>query len=138
MPAIVDPVPRPLARRLRTAVLELATGERRRRFPPTFRFGLPAHDPITVPAGPGLDHGLRTDLAAAAFHALERRDETGLAWLTRPGLLSLHDLDAVWLSAVLAAAAERGSCPTFVVVTRHGWFDPRSGVRREWRRIRQR
>lgn len=138
MPVIVEPVPRPLARRLRAAVLELANGERRRCFPATIRFGLPEGDPIEVPETGDLDHGLRCDLAAAAFYDLERRRMTGLVWLTRPGLLSLHDIDASWVSAVLAAAGERGECPTLAVVTRHGWFDPRSGVRRQWRRIRQR
>jgi hypothetical protein len=39
---------------------------------------------------------------------------------------------------VVAAFAEVGEDATFVVVTRHGWADPRSGVGRTWKRIRQR
>jgi hypothetical protein len=39
---------------------------------------------------------------------------------------------------VVAAFAEREEDATFVVVTRHGWTDPRSGVGRTWRRIRER
>ncbi|MGI8522012.1 MAG: hypothetical protein ACR2K3_01680 [Nocardioides sp.] len=138
MPVLAEPVPRPLARLLRAAVLDLATSEHRRRFPAVVRFGDPATDPVAVPDTPELDHGLRLDLAASALHLAARRGDVGLVWLTRSGHLCLHDTDMAWLSAVLAAAAERGASPTMVVVTRHGWFDPRSGVRREWRRIRQR
>jgi hypothetical protein len=47
-------------------------------------------------------------------------------------------VDAAWLGPTLTAAAERDTDLAFVVVTRHGWTDPRSDVRREWKRIRQR
>jgi hypothetical protein len=43
-----------------------------------------------------------------------------------------------WLAPTVAAAGERGVDVAFVVVTRHGWVDPRSGLRQEWKRIRQR
>ena len=48
------------------------------------------------------------------------------------------DLDLAWVQAVRAAGAEAGVELTLVVVTRKGWFDPRSGVRREWKRLRTR
>jgi hypothetical protein len=50
----------------------------------------------------------------------------------------MQDVDAAWLGPTIAAAAERGTDPAYVVVTRHGWFDPRSGLRAEWKRIRPR
>ena len=39
--AVVEPVPEPLQLLLRRAVLELAAGERRRRFPPALHIGVP-------------------------------------------------------------------------------------------------
>ena len=61
-----------------------------------------------------------------------------LVWLTRPGELALHDVDAAWTTACAAAYAEAGTPFTMVVVTRQGWWDPRSDVRRVWRRLRER
>jgi hypothetical protein len=61
-----------------------------------------------------------------------------MVWLTRAGPLDLQDVDAAWLAAARIATAEAGVSLTMVVVTRHGWLDPRSGVRREWKRLRQR
>ena len=61
-----------------------------------------------------------------------------LVWLTRPGELDLQDVDAAWLAAARTAYAEAAAPLTMVVVTRRGWRDPRSGVRREWKRLRQR
>jgi len=83
----------------------------------------------------GWDHGLRTDLVGAVLRLL---DDPPWVWLTRAGSLELQDVDVAWLGATLAAARERGSDPAFVVVTRHGWRDPRSGTGQRWRRIRQR
>jgi hypothetical protein len=64
--------------------------------------------------------------------------EPRLVWLTRPGDLALQDLDAAWLAATRAAGAEAGLPLTMVVVTRHGWRDPRSGAGRTWKRLRAR
>ena len=61
-----------------------------------------------------------------------------MVWLTRAGDLDLQDVDAAWLSAARAAGAEAGIDLTLVVVTRRGWSDPRSGVSREWKRLRSR
>ena len=59
-------------------------------------------------------------------------------WLTRAGPLDLQDVDAAWLAAARTAASEAGVALTMVVVTRRGWCDPRSGARREWKRLRDR
>ncbi len=69
---------------------------------------------------------------------LRALDDPPWAWVTRAGPLCLQDVDVAWLGAAVAAAEERGSDVAFVVVTRHGWTDPRSGLRREWKRIRER
>ena len=58
-------------------------------------------------------------------------------WLTRPGELEPQDVDLAWLAAAQSAYAEAGRDLTWVVVTRHGWWDPRSDVRRVWQRIRR-
>jgi hypothetical protein len=85
---------------------------------------------------PSWDHGLRTDIVGTVRNELT--DPAPWAWLTRAGPGSLQDVDAAWLAPVVAAFAEREEDATFVVVTRHGWTDPRSGVGRTWRRIRER
>ena len=59
-------------------------------------------------------------------------------WLTRTGDFVLEDPDAAWLSAARSAYAEAGLCITMVVVTRRGWWDPRSGASRKWKRLRAR
>ena len=59
-------------------------------------------------------------------------------WLTRPGELSPHDDDLRWLGPAAWAAQALGMPVGLVVVTRRGWFDPVSDVRREWRRLRPR
>ena len=61
-----------------------------------------------------------------------------VVWLTRPGELSVHDDDLRWLGPVAWACGSVGEPIGLVVVTRRGWFDPVSGVRREWRRLRPR
>ena len=96
---------------------------------------MPSGPTSTVIDDPTWDHGLRTEIVGAVLRA---RDDPSWVWVTRSGPLSVQDVDASWLAPTLAAAAERGVDPAYVVVTRHGWFDPRSGLRREWKRIRSR
>jgi hypothetical protein len=118
----------------RAAVRAHAATERRRRYAPLLHVGLPGVRQLTVAAHPSVtDHALRCDVLAALLAAT---DGDHLAWLTRPGELTLHDVDAAWLAAALAAYAEAGRDLTWVVVTRRGWWDPRSGARRTWRRVR--
>jgi len=135
MPLLQDPVPRPTALLLREAVRRHAAGERRRRFAPLVHVGRPGvrEQCVAAPVH-GTDHALRTDLMAALLACSP--DPAPLVWLTRPGELQTHDVDAAWLAAARAAWAEAGRDLSWVVVTRHGWWDPRSDLRREWQRIR--
>lgn len=139
MPALVEPLPPATARVLRRLVLDLAAGERRRRFPAALHVGEPGRRVTSVVDDRSWDAGLRADIAGAALRAAGA--EVGrvvTAWVTRPGGLVLQDVDADWLGPLLRSAEETGVDLVYVVVTRHGWTDPRSGVRREWRRIRDR
>lgn len=137
MSVLREPLPPRTARLLRRAVLDLASSERRLHFPPVLHTGLPGGVVISVTDDPSWDHGLRTDIVGTVRKELP--DPAPLTWLTRgggPG--SWQDADAAWLGPVVAAFAERDEDATFVVVTRRGWTDPRSGVGRAWKRIRQR
>lgn len=135
MPLLRDPVPRPTSLLLREAVRRHAAGERRRRFAPLVHVGHPGVHEQCAPAPlHGTDAALRADLMAAL---LARCPVTApLVWLTRPGELVTSDVDAAWLPAARTAWAEAGRDLVWVVVTRRGWWDPRSDLRREWQRIR--
>jgi hypothetical protein len=135
VPALAEPVPPATARALRRAVLALATSERRRHFPAVLHVGTPGGACASVEDDRDWDAGLRADIAGAALRTAGR---AATAWLTRPGDLGLQDVDAAWLGPLLRSAEESGVDLVYVVVTRHGWVDPRTGVRREWRRIRDR
>jgi hypothetical protein len=132
-------VTRSLHRSLRRAVLEHAGSERRRIFAPLLHVGTPGGPQALFAPGPlpATDHALRTDVMAALLRRTSAIDGR-LVWLTRPGDLELQDLDAAWLAAARAAGAEAGVPVTMVVVTRHGWRDPRSGAGRTWKRLRAR
>ena len=135
MPLLEDPVPRATALLLREAVRRHAAGERRRRFAPLVHVGHPGVREQCVPAAlHGTDAALRADLMAALLARCPV--PVPLVWLTRPGELATHDVDAAWLSAASTAAAEADRDLVWVVVTRHGWWDPRSDLRRTWQRIR--
>jgi hypothetical protein len=56
----------------------------------------------------------------------------------RPGELAAHDLDPPWSTAARAACEEAGLPFRFVVVTRSGWWEPATGRRRHWQRLRDR
>lgn len=134
MPLLADPADVAAVRMPRAAVRALAATERRRRFAPLLHVGVPGVRAMTVAAHPaGTDLALRCDMVAAM---LARTRGGHLVWLTRPGELTLHDVDAAWLAAATAAYAEAGRDLTWVVVTRRGWWDPRSDVRRTWQRMR--
>jgi hypothetical protein len=136
VPVLDDLPPAGTARLLRRAVLDLARSEHRAHFVPALHTGLPGGPVVSVYDDLAWDHGLRTDIVAAVLGAFP--EPPAMTWLTRSGAGTLHDADAAWLGPVLAAYAEHGRDPTFVVVTRHGWTDPRSGVGQRWKRIRQR
>jgi len=123
---------------LRQAVLTHATSERRRKHPAVLHVGAPGMRELVFPILPeeAVDDALGADVVAAMRH------RTGLdhplVWLTRTGDLTFQDVDARWLRSARQAYAEAGLPLVFVVANRHGWFDPRSGLLREWRRLRPR
>lgn len=134
MPVLLEAADPAALRLCRSAVRAHAATERRRRFAPLVHLGVPGLHELSVAAHPAAtDHALRCDLVAAM---LARTEVPHLAWLTRPGELTQHDVDAVWLAAASAAYAEAGRELTWVVVTRRGWWDPRSDLRRTWQRVR--
>jgi hypothetical protein len=135
MPVLLEPLPLADRRVLRTAVLLLATTDHRRHIPPTLHVGRPGGPTSTVDDDASWDHGLRTEVVGAV---LRSRSDPPWVWVTRSGPLTMQDVDAAWLGPTVAAAAERGVDPAYVVVTRHGWLDPRSGLLQEWKRIRRR
>ena len=140
MPELRPPLPARTEAVLRQAVLELRSGERRRVFGPVLHVGRPGGPRASCDAGDGedLDHAVRADAVAAMLHLTDRPGATPLAWLTRTGELALTDTDAAWLAAAGQAFAEAGRSLTLVVVTRQGWWDPRSDARRVWKRLRSR
>ena len=140
MEGIEEPVSRSTAVVLRRAVLDHAVAERRRTFPALLHVGFPGgpEEVFAVDPDEELDHALRADVVAALLQRSRRSGAVPMMWLTRPGPLELQDVDAAWLSAARTATAEAGVGLTLVVVIRRGWADPRSGVRREWKRLRSR
>ncbi|MBZ5736947.1 hypothetical protein [Nocardioides mangrovi] len=145
MPASTEGIQAPVAPALhgllRRAVLDHRAAERRRAFAPRLHVGRPGGVTEVLACGPegGYDHALRADVVAAMLARALRRDRrVPMVWLTRPGDLSVQDVDAAWVSGARTAAAEAGVRLTLVVVTRQGWLDPRSGVGRTWTRLRDR
>ncbi len=143
VPGLAEPVDPGLSRALRAAALELRDRRRTRRFPPEVSvggLGLPRalRDTVVELDADPLDHTLRCELVAALLARALAEEQRPVAWLARPGPLVWHDLDAAWWPAFAAAYAEAAVPLTAVVVTRTGWYDPRSGLTREWRRLRHR
>ena len=142
MEGIEEPVPRALLAVLRRAVVEHVRAEPRRTYPPLLHVGWPGSREEVFPAAADepLDHALRCDVVAALLRRGRNRAPVDgavpLVWLTRPGILVAGDVDQEWVAPARAAYAEAGAALTLVVVTKRGWHDPRSGVRREWRRVR--
>lgn len=135
--ALQAPIERSTHSVLRAAVLELVETEPRRQFPAVLHAGTPGRSVRHVDAG-ATDAGLRADVTLALMRRAGTATTAPHVWLSRPGALSAHDDDLRWLGPVDWAAAALGLHTGLVVVTRRGWFDPVSGVRREWRRLRRR
>jgi len=139
--ALQAPIERSTHVALRAAVLDLVESEPRRRFPAALHAGTPRNGLRHVDERPS-DFGQRCDIALVllrgAVAAAPRHMPDPPVWLTRPGELSIHDDDLLWWGPVAWAGAALGRPTGLVVVTRRGWFDPASGVRREWRRLRRR
>ena len=125
---------------LRRVVREHVAAERRRRHTPLLHVGTPGAETIhPVRLDEASDHALRADVVAAMTRRVRPASSTPLVWLTRGGLPhELQDVDADWLAGAAQAFGEAGLPLLFVVVGRHGWCDPRSGVRRSWVRLRGR
>jgi hypothetical protein len=138
LPALEAPIDRWTHDVLRAATVELVEGESRRRFPPTLHAGVPGRCVRHVDDPPLGDAGLRADVVLALLRAGAALVPRPVLWLTRPGELSPHDDDLRWLGPAGWAARALGMPVGLVVVTRRGWFDPVSDVRREWRRLRPR
>ena len=138
MEGIQEPVARSTATVLRRAVLDHHVSERRRTYPALLHVGVPGGSEEVAAADDALDHALRADVVAALLQRTRRPGFVPMLWLTRPGPPELQDVDLQWLASARTASAEAGVGLTLVVVTRRGWVDPRSGVCREWKRLRQR
>ena len=123
---------------LRAATVELVESRLPRQFPTTIHAGVPGRSVRHVEDPPVADAGLRADLVLAMLRQAAVRTPHPFLWLTRPGELSPHDDDLRWLGPSRWACAAVGVPVGLVVVTRRGWFDPVSGVCREWRRLRRR
>lgn len=147
---LLDPptLPASLQRGLRQCVGQLRAGERQLRFPPRLHVGAPAGAEIRVPLPPDpwwpdptpdsrtYDARLRLDLVSALLARICTRVGEPMVWLTRPGELQWHGLEAEWLAPAIQALAEAGLPRRFVVVTKRGWYDPCSDTGREWVRLR--
>ena len=140
MPGLTEPLPAAQAAVLRRLVLAFKAAERRRVFAPVLHVGDPvgAHVAHGVRGTETLDADLRVEVVGALLCRARADAPAPWVWLTRPGELTWHDVDVEWLAAARTAYAEAAVPLTLVVVTRRGWYDPRSGLRREWRRLRQR
>ncbi|HEY0645051.1 MAG TPA: hypothetical protein VGD39_16600 [Nocardioides sp.] len=136
--ALTAPIDRHTHVVLRAATLELVEGEARRRFPTTLHAGVPGRSVRHVEDPPLADAGLRADVVLSLVRRASSLSPRPVLWLTRPGELSPHDDDLRWLGPATWACAALGVPVGLVVVTRRGWFDPVSDVRREWRRLRRR
>jgi hypothetical protein len=138
MEGLTEPLPRNTRALLRRAVHEHAASERRRGgYPPVLHLGTPGGEIASLDLADAepTDPGLRTDLVAA-LRVRAGAAPDHLVWLTRWGDLELQDVDVQWLAGARAAYDEAQAPLAFVVVTRRGWRDPRSGVGRTWARVR--
>lgn len=140
-----EPLGTAQARLLRRAVLDHVRAEPRRVHPPLVHVGRPGGlETVFCADDPGVvEHHLRVEVLQAMLRrvgALEEDQSRGapMVWVTRHGPRDLQDVDAVWLAAARSATSELDLPLTMVVVDRHGWRDPRSGLERRWRRLRAR
>ena len=135
---IEEPVLPALKKVLRRAVLEHQAAEPRRVFPTTLHAGFPGvpHRSVTLDHSWEIDQTMRVDMIEAITRDDLERGKVPLLWLTRPEARTGHD--QAWAAAARAAGAELGVRLDLVVVTRHSWHDPHTGVGRRWQRVRDR
>ncbi len=133
---VEEPLSRADLALLRHLVVQHKATERRHRFPALLHVGGPGRPDVgrVVESDADLDHALRCDV----LEAMLRRATAGplMTWLTRPGGLEVQDVDLAWLQVLTAVNGETERSLPYVVVTRDGWRDPRSGVGRTWQRLR--
>lgn len=140
--SLVAPLPHPVRLMLRSAVAEHARAERRLLFPPQLHVGTPGGFRVsTTVAETPADFGTRVDLVHAMVRRVEIEDVGSAGavpwvWLTRSGPARPDDFDLSVMAPALHAFAEAGQLLKYVVITRHGWHDPRSGLQRSWVRLR--
>lgn len=138
---IEEPLLPALGKVLRRAVVDHARGEERRAFRPVLHVGFPGGDQRTLELREGwrLDQALRVDMIEAITRGHLDQGRVPLLWLTRAdGEEATTGEDLAWAAAARAAGTELGVALDLVVVTRHSWHDPRTGVGRAWRRARDR
>lgn len=133
-----EPVDRTVQRLLRRAVVDHALGERRKVYAPVLHVGVPGARSRRFEVDAPLDHALRTDIVEAMMRPAVAKRVVPLLWLTRRGDMAPEDVDAAWCAAVGSAGCELGLALGLVIVTRRSWHDPRTGVSRTWKRIRER
>ena len=131
---------RDLARRWRDVVAALRATERRGQFPWRLHVGTPLRCRATYDAESAdhLDDALRVEVVSALLLRVRPECAHPMVWLTRPGFPSWHDLDAAWLGPSVRAFAEADLSLVMVVLTKRGWYDPRTGAGRTWQRLRVR
>jgi hypothetical protein len=124
---------------LRVEVGSLRLRERRRVFPAELCLGRLGERRVAVPLPWPVPAAYDDALLADLVDALVDRGgvPTEAVWLLRPGVPEPHDVD-MRLAAVAHRVAEARDAPgaRFLVVTRYGWLEPRSGASRRWKRLR--
>jgi hypothetical protein len=147
-----DPLPLAVRAALREAVLDLKARHHTLSFPPEIQLARPGSPTIRWRVVDELSSGVRsesamlgTGLEVDVMRSLLKQpsdssppEHDAWIWLARPGELTWHDLDAVWLAAARCAHEEAGWDLTMAVLTKQGWYDPRSGCSRRWKRLRSR
>lgn len=128
-----------LRRVLRQEVGLLRRHESRRVFEVSVHVGVPGGERVGFAVQradlPLMDAGMRTDLLTRLLE--DPPFVHAWAWLTRPGVPELHDLDVAWFASARVAYAVHGRTLTgFYAVTRTGWLDVRTGESRTWKRLR--
>jgi hypothetical protein len=127
---------------LRAEVVDHARVERRLLFPALLHVGTPDGFRVSTPINDApTDFGTRIDLVHAMVRRVGIEDTTsGTAtpwvWLTRSGPAVPDDFDLSIMAPALHAFGEADQVLRFVVITRRGWHDPRSGLQRSWVRLR--
>ncbi|HJQ06788.1 MAG TPA: hypothetical protein VJ872_15160 [Nocardioides sp.] len=136
--SIEEPLTPALSRVLRRAVVEHAASMTRRTCPSVLHVGIPGGAQRTLELDPDwdLDATLRMDMIEAITRRPLAEGRVPLLWLTRAGQGRPTSDDQRWAAAVRAAGAELKVALDLVVVTRHSWCDPRTGVGRTWQRHR--